>query len=254
VRLSLAQEIPINTEATRDVMTPGTLLIIDDDEILIDLLSKYFAKHGWATLSATTPDEGMRLIKEKSPRLVVLDVMLPEKDGFQTCREIRAFSTVPIVMLTARGEVTDRIVGLEMGADDYLSKPFEPRELLARMQSILRRTAVPVPAEKSADAPMRFGPLEIDPFKRTVNLRGSSVDLTTTEFDVLTLFAKNPGKVMNRNEVMDQLRGINWQAFDRSIDVLISRIRHKLKDDAKHPLYFKTVWGVGYVFVGKAEG
>ena len=233
-------------------MTTGTLLIIDDDEILIDLLSKYFAKHGWATISATTPDEGMRLIREKSPRLVVLDVMLPEKDGFQTCREIRAFSSVPIIMLTARGEVTDRIVGLEMGADDYLSKPFEPRELLARLQSILRRSSTSMP-EKNTDETMRFGALEIDPYKRMATLRGSAVDLTTTEFDVLALFAKNPGKVMNRNEVMDQLRGINWQAFDRSIDVLISRIRHKLKDDAKHPLYFKTVWGVGYVFVGKAQ-
>jgi len=251
VRSSFAQVSPISTGNTREPremsVSPGTLLIIDDDEVLIDLLTKYFAKHGWAVLSATSPDEGIRILKEKAPRLIVLDVMLPDKDGFQTCREIRSFSQVPIIMLTARGEVTDRVVGLEMGADDYLSKPFEARELLARMQSILRRSG----GEKSAEDKLRFGALEIDTFKRMASLRGTTVELTTTEFDVLALFAKNPGKVMNRNEVMDQLRGINWQAFDRSIDVVVSRIRHKLHDDAKNPIYLKTVWGSGYVFVGK---
>lgn len=155
-------------------------------------------------------------------------------------------------MLTARGEVTDRIVGLEMGADDYLSKPFEARELLARIQTVLRRSGnAPTPVEVSQST--TFGALTIDTFKRTATLGGNALDLTTSEFDVLSLFAKFPGKVMNRNEVMDQLRGLDWQAFDRSIDVLISRLRQKLQDDPKRPTYFKTVWGVGYVFVAKAE-
>jgi DNA-binding response OmpR family regulator len=233
-------------------MSHGTILMIDDDEKLTDIVGKYLIKQGWEVASAPHPDEGIRLIRDSPPRLVLLDVMLPEKDGFQTCREIRAFSDVPIIMLTARGEVTDRIVGLEVGADDYLSKPFEARELLARIQTVLRRV-LPIAPEKTEAKVIRFGQLTIDVYQRTATLNGAPVDLTTAEFDILVLFAKHPGEVMDRNTVMDRLRGVDWQAFNRSIDVLISRIRQKLQDNPKRPTYFKTVWGVGYVFVAKPE-
>lgn len=233
-------------------MSMGKILIIDDDEKLTEVVGKYLQINGWDILTADNPKDGIKCIREQNPRLVLLDVMLPDQDGFETCREIRTFSSVPIIMLTARGEVTDRIVGLEVGADDYLSKPFEARELVARINTVLRRI-VANPAEKADSEPLRFGHLEIDIFKRTVTLRGVAVDLTTAEFDVLVLFAKHPGKVMDRNQVMDRLRGVDWQAFQRSIDVLISRIRQKLQDNPKRPTYFKTVWGVGYVFVAKPE-
>lgn len=233
-------------------MASGTLLIIDDDRKLIELVREYMSEHGWHVVSAGRAEEGLRLLRTQSPRLVILDVMLPEKDGFEICREIRATSQIPIIMLTARGELTDRIVGLELGADDYLPKPFAARELLARIQSVLRRSTVR-PQEKADEEPLRFGRLEIDAVRRTVQLGEEAIDLTTAEFDVLALLAKHPGKVFERGQVMDLLRGVDWQAFNRSIDILVSRVRHKLHDDAKRPRFIKTVWGVGYVFVGKAE-
>jgi DNA-binding response OmpR family regulator len=231
-------------------MATGLLLIIDDDQTLVDLVREYMTKYGWNVISAATPKEGVKLIREKIPRFVILDVMLPEKDGFEVCREIRTFSQVPIIMLTARGELTDRIVGLEVGADDYLPKPFAARELLARIQTVLRRGTRSQHSDAQT-APLKFGNLEIDLFKRTVELAGEDVILTTAEFDVLALLAQKPGKVFERVEVMDQLKGVDWQAFNRSIDVLVSRIRTKIKDSSKRPKFIKTVWGVGYVFVGK---
>lgn len=228
----------------------GTLLIIDDDLQLIELVREYMTTHGWHVVSAETPKQGLQILKEKQPRIVILDVMLPEKDGFEVCREIRRFSEVPIIMLTARGDLTDRIVGLEVGADDYLSKPFAARELLARMQSVLRRQTRTVMAAAETP-PLRFQDLEIDLYKRAVYHAGQLADLTTAEFDVLALLAQSPGKVFERVQIMDELKGVDWQAYNRSIDVLVSRIRMKLADDSKRPKFIKTVWGVGYVFVGK---
>ncbi|MCX5804920.1 MAG: response regulator transcription factor [Proteobacteria bacterium] len=221
-----------------------TILIIDDDEKLNCLLKDYLGNYGFSVQSATHPDEGMKKIKTLQPQLIILDIMLPGMNGFEVCKQIRRSHTTPILMLTARGEVTDRIVGLELGADDYLAKPFEPRELVARIQSILRRT------ENSTVTSKRwFGPLFIDFQKRTVLLNNEPVDLTTTEFQALSLLANNAGVVMSRDQIMDALRGIEYEAFNRSVDVVMSRLRSKLLDDPKSPSFIKTVWGTGYVFI-----
>jgi DNA-binding response OmpR family regulator len=223
-----------------------TILIIDDDTKLIELLKEYLAKFDLTVISATRPSEGLQLVRQKRPRLVILDVMLPETNGFEVCKEIRLTSEIPIIMLTARGEVTDRIVGLELGADDYLSKPFEPRELLARIQSVLRRSE-----ENHKAKEITFGGLEINQAKRSVRLHGQPIELSTMEFEALLYFARNAGQVLTRDQIMDHLRGVDWEAFNRSVDVLMSRLRQKLKDDPKHPTFFKTIWGTGYLFIGE---
>lgn len=220
------------------------ILIIDDDSKLNDLLTDYLSSYGYEITASVDPLAGISLIKKISPQMVILDIMLPDMDGFEVCKKVRSFSDVPIIMLTARGEITDRIVGLELGADDYLPKPFEPRELAARIQSILRRTG-----KKATENVIKIGSLNIDVKRLQVNLDGKALDLTTLEIDLLILFAKNPGKVYNREMIIEELRGYDWDVFDRSVDVLISRIRSKLGDDPKSPKYIKTVWGRGYLFL-----
>lgn len=224
-----------------------TILVIDDDRKLNDLLSTYLGQFGMEVLTASHPDEGMTMLRKRSPSLVILDVMLPGRDGFTVCREIRKESTVPIIMLTARGDLPDRVAGLEIGADDYLPKPFEPRELVARIQTVLRRSGEAQPRPRSE--PVRAGALIVDLRSRMAWLDEMPLDLTTTEFEILTLFLQQPGTVLSRDQIMDRLRGIDWEAYNRSIDVAISRLRHKLRDDPKRPRYFKTVWGTGYLFL-----
>jgi DNA-binding response OmpR family regulator len=181
------------------------------------------------------------------PDLVILDVMLPDMNGFDVCKTIRRdYPGLPVIMLTARGEVTDRIVGLELGADDYLAKPFEPRELVARIQAVLRRSG------PKKENPVRvFGRLEIDALKQTVRMDGESIPLTTNEFAALALLSRHPGQVFNRDEIMQALRGMDWDAFNRSVDVTMSRLRQKLGDDPKEPAFIKTVWGAGYAFIAR---
>jgi DNA-binding response OmpR family regulator len=176
---------------------------------------------------------------------VILDIMLPEMDGFEVCRAIRQTSKIPIIMLTARGEVTDKVVGLELGADDYLAKPFEPRELVARIQSVLRRAKQP-----GDNQTLTFERLIIDLDKRVALLDGNPVDLTTNEFTALALLARNAGKVLNRDQILQELRGMDCDAFNRSVDIAVSRLRQKLNDDPRSPEFIKTVWGTGYVFIG----
>jgi DNA-binding response OmpR family regulator len=222
-----------------------TILIIDDDQKLNQLLHDFLGDFGFETISATHPADGLKLVKKKSPDLVILDVMMPDMDGFEVCKAIRQTHTVPIIMLTARGEVTDKIVGLELGADDYLAKPFEPRELVARIHSVLRRS------RKISDTrPQKFGSLEVDFAKHLVKLDGEIVDLTTNEFVALAFLVKNAGKVLDRDQILQELRGMDCDAFNRSVDITMSRLRQKLKDDPKAPVYIKTVWGSGYVFIG----
>ena len=221
------------------------VLVIDDDERLNTLLTRYMDRFGFTVHSATDPRAGLRMLKSDPPEIVILDVMLPEMDGFAVCRKVRETSRVPIIMLTARGEVMDRILGLELGADDYLAKPFEPRELVARMQAVLRRG---LPAENGER--LRVGSLDVDWATRCVHLAGRDVAVTTAEFELLALLVRNPGRVLSRERILDGTRGIDWEAYDRSIDVLISRLRQKLGDDAKHPTYIRTVRGAGYVFIG----
>lgn len=226
------------------------ILLIDDDEKLGGLLGSYFERFDLELVSATLPSVGLQKLAEENPDLVILDVMLPEQDGFEVCRKIRKTSAVPIVMLTARGEVTDRIVGLEIGADDYLPKPFEPRELVARIQNVLRRSRQAADdADNSGE--LRFRDLEINTERRTVELEGDLLDLTTMEYQLLVLFAGNPGRTYSRDEILNGLRGIDAQIFSRSVDILVSRLRHKLKDTTKQPRFIKTVWGTGYTFVGE---
>jgi two-component system phosphate regulon response regulator OmpR len=221
----------------------GRVLVIDDDRKLCGLLSVYLGGSGFEVLTANDADDGLRLLRSDSPDIVVLDVMLPGKDGFEVCRTIRKTSGVPIVMLTARGEVTDRVVGLELGADDYMPKPFEPRELVARIQAILRRG-------RSTEDVWTFGALRVDPQRRSAYLNDEQVPLTTAEFDLLELLIRSRGRVLSRGNILDQVKGETWDAFDRSIDVLVSRLRQKLDDDPRQPRYVRTVRGSGYAFVG----
>ena len=221
------------------------ILIIDDDEKLNRLLTDYLSKMGFTVLTATLPSAGLEQLEEETPDLVILDVMLPEMDGFEVCRTIRQSSSVPVVMLTARGEVMDRVVGLEIGADDYLPKPFEPRELVARIHAILRRIQT-----KSKSGIKTIGALCIDYHKYEVRVDDKLVHLTLNEFECLSLLVKNKGKVLNRDEIIEELRGIEWDAFNRSVDITMSRLRQKLGDDPKNPRFIKTIWGTGYLFIG----
>ncbi len=220
------------------------VLLIDDDEKLNGLLSEYLSKFNFSVRSAVHPDAGLRAVKADPPDIVILDVMLPDRDGFAVCRSIRESSRVPIIMLTARGDVTDRIVGLELGADDYLPKPFEPRELLARMQAVLRRGR-DTPGDR-----VRVGELEVNWASCAARLGGRPLPLTSAEFELLALLVRHRGRVLTRERIMDETRGIDWEAYDRSIDVLVSRVRQKLGDDPRQPTFIRTVRGVGYSFVG----
>ncbi len=225
------------------------ILILDDDEQLGELLQNYLQKFGFETLYASHPDQGLQLALEAAPDLMTLDVMMPGKDGFEVLKELRKTSQIPVIMLTARGELTDRVVGLEIGADDYLAKPFEPRELVARIQTILRRSR-PGNHKKLT---LEYGELKIDLAKHEVTLGAMALELTSTEYELLRLLAQHPGEVMSRDRILTEVSGIEWESFNRSIDVLVSRLRQKLHDDPKHPKYLKTVWGSGYLFLGQAN-
>jgi DNA-binding response OmpR family regulator len=222
-----------------------TALIIDDDERLNALLTEYLGQFGFVVRTASTSEAGLRALRAEPPDIVILDVMLPGMDGLAVCRKVRETSRVPIVMLTARGSVMDRIVGLEMGADDYLPKPFEPRELVARIQAVLRRGA---PA--TADDRLRAGDLEVNVTTRAAALCGQPLPLTTGEFELLLLLVRNRGRVLTRERIMDETRGVDWDAYDRSIDVLVSRLRQKLGDDPRQSSFIRTVRGTGYCFIG----
>lgn len=221
------------------------ILVIDDDTRLSAMLAEYLTANGYLVDASATAGDGIESIARAAPEAVILDIMLPDFDGFEACRRIRAISDVPILMLTAKGEETDRIVGLELGADDYLPKPFNPRELLARLKAILRRR----PALRAGRSQtMRFGRLEIDPESRTVTLDGADRQLTSRQFDLLVAMAENAGKTLSRERLMDLAVGEDLEAFDRSIDVHISRIRAAIEDDPRNPRRIVTVRGSGYVF------
>jgi OmpR family response regulator RpaB len=219
------------------------ILLIDDDELLAPPLAAYLQRFDMQLESATRPSLGLARLRAESFDAAILDVMLPEMDGFELCRAIRRESDVPIIMLTARGEVMDRIVGLELGADDYLPKPFEPRELAVRLQTILRRSrSAPV-----QDAPvLAFDGLRIDLARRQVQRLGSPVELTGTEFELLVLLAREPQKVFDRDQILNRLRGQEAELHTRAVDILVSRLRRKLE-----PLdCIKTLRNAGYAFAG----
>jgi len=224
------------------------VLIVDDDEKLNALLVEYLGRFSFSVRTVVHPEEGLHALKVDPPDIVILDVMLPDMDGFAVCRKIRESSRVPIIMLTARGDVMDRIVGLELGADDYMPKPFEPRELMARVQAVLRRGANP-----SAEDRVRVGALEVNWTTCSARLNDQLLSLTSAEFELLGLFVRNRGRVLSRDRIMDETRGIDWAAYDRSIDVLVSRVRQKLGDDPRQPAFIRTVRGTGYRFVGGGD-
>lgn len=225
------------------------ILVIDDDSELNDLLSDFFESQGAKVITVERPSMGLKKVRDLHPDVVVLDVMLPEMDGFEVAKKIRENSAVPIVMLTARGDVNDRITGLEIGADDYMPKPFDVRELWTRIQAVLRRTNKNFGVTGLYD----FNGLEIDVNTQSVKLDGQVLDLTTAEFEMLRLFAENPQKPLDRDFMMEQTRGIPWESFNRSVDVVVSRLRQKLGDDPRHPRFLKTIWGTGYMFIGQTE-
>jgi DNA-binding response OmpR family regulator len=233
--------------ATPDATARTRVLIIDDDERLNGLLTTYLTRFGFLVHAVTHPDAGLRALKTESPDLLVLDLMLPDTDGLTVCRRVRETSRIPIIMLTARGDVADRIVGLELGADDYLPKPFEPRELVARMQAVLRRGA------HDDEEIVRVGPLEVNWTTRSASLGGRTLALTSAEFELLGLLVRNRGRVLSRDRIIEAMRGIDAEAYDRSIDVLVSRVRQKLGDDAKHATFIRTVRGIGYSFQGGGD-
>ena len=232
------------------------LLLIDDDARLVGMVGDYLRAAGFEVETAGSLADGRAKLASPAggalPDALVLDLMLPDGDGLDFCRELRASArtrSLPLLMLTARGEPTDRVVGLELGADDYLGKPFEARELLARLKALLRR-AQPAAA---ADDVLRFGRLEIDLGERLARLDGIVCDLTGHQFELLVVLARNPGRVLTRDQIMDALRGHPLEAFDRSIDVHISRIRAVVEDDPKRPRRVLTVRGAGYVFARKQD-
>ncbi len=224
------------------------ILIIEDDDRLAAMVSEYLGESGLRVTARETAIEGMSLLKREPFDALILDIMLPDLDGFEVCRRVRADSDIPILMLTAKGDAADRVVGLELGADDYLPKPFNPRELLARLRAILRRR------KGSGGGMMRFGRLEIDRGARAVRVDGEERPLTSYQFEVLVALADHAGRVLSREQLMDLLKGEQLEAFDRSIDVHVSRIRAAIEDDPRKPRRIITVRGAGYVFAHGQNG
>ncbi len=233
-------------------MNPAKLLLIDDDARLTAMVGDYLRGHGFEVDTAGSLAAGRDRLRAGLYDALVLDLMLPDGDGLEMTRELRGDARtrrLPLLMLTARGEPMDRIIGLEIGADDYLGKPFEPRELLARIKALLRRAA----PEPTSDEVLRFGRLEIDLGAREARLDGKRCDLTGHQFELLTVLAHSPGRVLSRDQIMDALKGHPMEAFDRSIDVHVSRIRAVIEDDPKNPKRVLTVRGTGYVFARKQD-
>jgi DNA-binding response OmpR family regulator len=227
------------------------LILIEDDIKLGELVKSYLTKYGHVVEHIDQPLKALPILKQDNYDLLILDIMLPQMDGFSVLKELRKSSELPVIMLTARGDVSDRIVGLELGADDYLPKPFEPRELLARIETVLRRVK-PKESEKSQNI-FQVKDLLVNYDRREAFLQNENLELTTMEFELLSIFIKNAGKVLSRDDIMNLLQGIDSNVFSRSIDISVSRLRQKLGDDSKDAKYIKTVWGKGYIFIGSDQ-
>ncbi|MDW7650082.1 MAG: response regulator transcription factor [Bacillota bacterium] len=228
-------------------MSEGLILVVDDEEHIRELVRLYLEKEGFTVTLASDGEEAVRKAKQMHPQLVILDIMLPKLDGWDVCREVRKFSEMPIIMLTAKGEEFDKVLGLELGADDYLTKPFSPRELVARVKAILRRAA-PDDSTQNEDV-LSFPGLVINQSSREVTVEGSEVTLTPKEFDLLWFLAKNPGKVFTREQLLTAVWGYDYYGDLRTVDTHIKRLREKVeRDDRKSSPHVKTIWGVGYKF------
>ena len=221
------------------------VLLVDDDIKLGELLRSYLSNHGFGLTVCTTIQEGLRTLRAHEFDLVLLDIMLPDGDGLEACKKVRANSSVPIIMLTARGADEDKIIGLELGADDYLAKPFNPRELVARVKAVLRRKGT---VRQEDIATIEYTDFYLNPSTQIVKVAGNPLELTSAEFRLLKVLASNPGHVFTRERLMDLVQGRDFDGIDRSIDVHISRLRNKMEEDPKNPKWIKTVWGAGYRF------
>ena len=224
-------------------MAGKRVLVVDDDEKTVELVKLYLNRDGYRVLTAYDGIEALRLAREGHPDLIVLDLMLPGIDGLEVCRTLRAESDVPIIMLTARTTDQDKLTGLELGADDYVTKPFSPRELAARVRAVLRR----LPGERGPDK-IRSGEITVNFIKHEASIDSRPLNLTEVEFKLLGVLAKEPGRVFSRAELINKALGYNFEGFDRTIDVHILNLRRKLEHDPSHPRYIKTVYGAGYKF------
>ena len=231
------------------------ILIVDDDAEIRDLLSRFLSKHEFRVTTARDGREMRQALQDWAFDLVVLDLMMPGEDGLTLCRQIRTESTIPIIMLTAMGEEVDRIIGLEVGADDYMAKPFNPRELAARIKAVLRRASGLGPSDTPEGRTQRlsFAGFELDPSTRTLNREIGEIPLTAGEYDLLIAFVDHPRRVLNRDQLLDMARGRAAIPFDRSIDVQVGRLRRKIEEDPKNPALIKTVRGGGYMFTAEVR-
>ncbi len=230
------------------------ILIVEDEKQIVRVVKGYLEQAGFEVLVAYDGRTGYFMARQEKPDLIILDLMLPEMDGLDVCRALRrdpdpVVADVPIIMLTARMEETDRLIGLELGADDYVTKPFSPRELVARVRAVLRRLKPVGEGRAQAQSILRAGDLVLDTLRREVHVRDKRVDLTPTEFDILYLLMSNPGRPFSRAEILDKVQGISFEGYERSVDVHIKNLRRKLGDDPRHPRYIQTLYGVGYKFI-----
>lgn len=221
------------------------ILLVDDEKTLVKTLTYNLEKDGYLVISAYDGEEALNKVESDNPDLIILDLMLPGVDGFEVCRRVRKSMDLPIIMLTAKGDDIDKILGLELGADDYLTKPFNPRELLARVKAILRRSE---PQGSSLKNILKIQDLQVDLYQHKVRVKGEEIDLTSKEFALLNLMASNPGRVYSREQLLEQIWGYNYYGDARTVDVHIRHLREKIESDPSNPRYVLTVWGTGYKF------
>jgi DNA-binding response OmpR family regulator len=238
----------MNAETQNKQTNDSHLLVVDDDVGIRELLTRYLAEQGFGVTAVEDGEEMDAWLADNTPDLVILDLMLPGEDGLSLARRLRSERQLPIIMISARGEEIDRIVGLEVGADDYLPKPFNPRELLARIRAVLRRNSPITGAEAEGGDNYTFGPFRLEPTKRVLYRSDTEVDLSRAEFELLHVLVKHPNRVLSRDVIMECLSGVDRDPYDRSIDVRVTRLRHKIEDDPAQPKYVRTVWGIGYQF------
>ncbi|MFS0726420.1 response regulator transcription factor [Paenibacillus sp. 1P07SE] len=230
------------------------VLVADDDSNITDVCRRYLEREGYQVLTARDGLEALELWRHQTPHLIVLDLMMPHKDGWEVCNEIRQTADVPIIMLTARGEEQDRLMGLTIGADDYMTKPFSPRELVLRVRAILRRMRyVQAPSDTAAENTIQYEGLAIDVAKRKVEIGGQSIDLTVTEFDMLHLLASHPGQVFSRTQILSKVWDFSYEGDTTTVTVHIRRLREKIEPSPSEPRFIKTVWGIGYKFSGEGN-
>jgi two-component system, OmpR family, response regulator VicR len=230
---------------------PFKILLADDEPNITDVCTKYLERDGYEVIIAHDGVKALEKWKLENPDLIILDLMMPNKDGWQVCEEIRNQQDVPIIMLTARGEEMDRIMGLTMGADDYMTKPFSPRELVLRVKGILRRVGQPIRQNHTVAETLAFEGMEIHPATRKVKVEGKEIELTVKEFDMLLLLANHPNQVFSRNQLLNQVWDIDYFGDTTTVTVHIRRLREKIEAVPSEPKYIKTVWGIGYKFEGK---